>query len=191
MMDGLCGVWSGEVWNPELDEAGWGSWGMKSRLSWAVVLIKKKGSEGQTVHLGRRHQAVHVELVHNADSHSAPCVAVGQQSGPILLTYRYWFLFLDLRLVSFWMPLILYKFCNCFVLNCGTDVLLYLRGAMGEISNFYNLSAWLLIFDTYIPPVITTHTSKFQSWLSDTFWIKIFSFLEKRPVFKIYLLGQI
>ena len=36
------------------------------------------------IHLGRRRQAVHVELVHNAapgilrDSNSLPCVAVGQ-----------------------------------------------------------------------------------------------------------------
>ena len=66
----------------------------------------KKGSEGQTIHLGRRRQAVHAELVHNADSHSTPCVAVGQEPGPILLTYRYWFLFLGLRLDSFLMSLI-------------------------------------------------------------------------------------
>ena len=70
----------------------------------------KRGSEGQTIHLGRRRQAVSAELVHNAapgilrDRHSPPCVAVGQvpqQPGPILLTYRYWFLFLGLRIVSF------------------------------------------------------------------------------------------
>ena len=42
-----------------------------------------------------------------------------------------------------------------------------LRGAMGEISNFYNLSARLLIFDTHIPAIKTTHTSKFRSCLSD------------------------
>ena len=40
----------------------------------------RKGSEWQTIHLGRR-QAVRAELVHNAapgilrDSHSPPCVA--------------------------------------------------------------------------------------------------------------------
>ena len=34
-----------------------------------------------------------------------------------------------------------------------------LRGATGEISNFYNLSDRLLIFNTHIPPVINTHTS--------------------------------
>ena len=56
---------------------------------------------------------------------------------------------------------------------------IYLRGAMGEISNFYNLSARLLIFNTHIPPIITTHISKFRSCLSDTFWIMIFSFLKK------------
>ena len=51
---------------------------------------------------------------------------------------------------------------------------------MGEISNFYNLSASLLIFNTHIPPIINTHTSKFRSCLSDTFWITIFfSFLRK------------
>ena len=43
------------------------------------------------------------------DTYSPPCVAVGQvpqQPGPILLTYKYWFLFLGLRLVYFLMPLI-------------------------------------------------------------------------------------
>ena len=50
---------------------------------------------------------VRAELVHNTalgiwrDSHSLLCVAVGQQPGPILLTCRYWFLFLGLRLISF------------------------------------------------------------------------------------------
>ena len=71
--------------------------------SWPLFLrlhhfwFPKKGSEGQTIHLRRRRQAVHVELVHNAapgilwDRHSPPCVAVGpvpQQPGPILLTSR-------------------------------------------------------------------------------------------------------
>ena len=79
----------------------------------------KKGSEGQTFHRGRRCQAVHAELVHNAapgilrDSHSPPCVIVGQvsqQAGPTLLTYRYWFLFLGLWLIYFWMPLIQHIF---------------------------------------------------------------------------------
>ena len=45
----------------------------------------------------------------------------------------------------------------------------YLRGAMDEISNFYNLSARLLIFNTHIPPIINTHTSEFRSCMSDTF----------------------
>ena len=51
----------------------------------------EKGSEGKTIHLGLR-QVVHAELVHNAaagilrDSHSLPCVAVGQQPGPILVS---------------------------------------------------------------------------------------------------------
>ena len=58
-------------------------------------------------HLERRRQAVRAELVHNAvpgilrDSHSSPRVAVGQvpqQPESMLLTYRYWFLFLGLRL---------------------------------------------------------------------------------------------
>ena len=44
-----------------------------------------------------------------------------------------------------------------------------LRGATGEISNFYNLSARLLIFNTHIPPIIIAHTSKFCSFLFDTF----------------------
>ena len=70
----------------------------------------KKGSEEQIIYLRQRRQAVHADLVHNAapgilrDSHSPPCVAVGQvpqQPGPILLTYRYWFLFLGLQLISF------------------------------------------------------------------------------------------
>ena len=59
-----------------------------------TLLSPKKGYEGQTIHLGRRHQAVHAELVHNAtpgilrDSHSPPCATVGQvsqQPGSILL----------------------------------------------------------------------------------------------------------
>ena len=44
-----------------------------------------------------------------------------------------------------------------------------LRGATGEFSNFYNLSARLIIFNTLMPPIITTHTSKFRSFLFDTF----------------------
>ena len=56
----------------------------------------KNGSEGQTIHLGRRRQSVCAELVHNVapgilrDSHSPPCVAVGQvpqQPGPIHLKH--------------------------------------------------------------------------------------------------------
>ena len=54
----------------------------------------------------------------------------------------------------------------------------FLRGAMGEISNFYNFSRRLLIFGTHIPSIMSTHTSKFQSCVSDTFWIMIFFFLE-------------
>ena len=42
-------------------------------------------------------------------------------------------------------------------------------GATSEISNVYNLSARLTIFNTHIPPIITTQTSKFRSCLSDTF----------------------
>ena len=69
----------------------------------------KIGFQGQIIHL-RQCQVVRAELVHNAaleilrDSHSPPCVTVGQvpqQPGPILLTYSYWFLFLGLWLVSF------------------------------------------------------------------------------------------
>ena len=55
---------------------------------------------------------------------------------------------------------------------------------MGEISNFYNLSARLIIFNTHIPRIINTHTSKFRSCLSDTFLIMIFFFFEKGPIFK-------
>ena len=51
---------------------------------------------------------------------------------------------------------------------------------MGEISNFYNLSPRLLIFGTHISSVITTHSSKFHSCLSDTFLIIIFSFTGNR-----------
>ncbi|KAJ4442313.1 hypothetical protein ANN_03899 [Periplaneta americana] len=75
----------------------------------------KKGPDEQTIHLGRRRQAIPAKQVYNAslgilrDSHSPPYVAGGQvpqQPGPILLTYRYLFLFLSLLLVSFRMPLI-------------------------------------------------------------------------------------
>ena len=52
------------------------------------------------------------------------------------------------------------------------------------MSNFYNLSARLLILNTHIPPIITTHTSKFRSFLSDSFLIIIFSFLKKGPFSK-------
>ena len=78
-------------------------------------LSPKKDFEGQTIHLGRRCQAVRADLVHILapgilrDSHPPPCVAVGQvpqQPGSILLTCRCWFLFLGLRLVSFLMSLI-------------------------------------------------------------------------------------
>ena len=50
---------------------------------------------------GAKMSSSTAEMVHNAapgilrDSHSPPCVAVGK-----------WFLFLDLRLISFWMPII-------------------------------------------------------------------------------------
>ena len=77
--------------------------------------------------------------------------------------------------------------CSC---PCNNHVN-SLRGATGEISNFYNLSARLLIVNIHIPPIINTHTSKFRSSLSDTFWIMIFLFFEKGPIFEIYLLGKI
>ena len=86
-----------------------------SPCNYAIFGPLRKGSERQTINLGQRHQAVHAELVHNAalrilrDSHSLPCVTVGQvpqQPGPVFRTYRYWFLFLGLRLVSFLMSLI-------------------------------------------------------------------------------------
>ena len=55
---------------------------------------------------------------------------------------------------------------------------LTLRGAMGEISNFYNLSRRFFIFGTHIPAILTTHTSKFHSCQSDTFWRYDYLFLE-------------
>ena len=36
------------------------------------------------------------------------------------------------------------------------------KRAMGEISNFYNVSPRLFIFGTHIPPIITIHAAKFQ-----------------------------
>ena len=60
----------------------------------------------------------------------------------------------------------------------GNEPPVSLRGATGEISKLYNLSARLLIFNTHIPPVINTHTSKFRSFLSDTFEF-FFLFLKK------------
>ena len=85
-----------------------------------------KDSEGQTIHLRRRRQAERAELVHNADpgilrdSHSPPCVAVGQvpqQPGPILLTNKYWFLLLGLRLVSSLIPLIIIQYITLAIGN--------------------------------------------------------------------------
>ena len=38
----------------------------------------------------------------------------------------------------------------------------FLRGAMGEITNFYNLSPRLLMFGTHIPPVTTMNAAKFH-----------------------------
>ena len=70
--------------------------------------------------------------------------------------------------------------CHCQPPCCGR----YLMGATGEISNFYNSSARLLIFNTHIPPIINTHTSKFHSRLSDTFSIMIFFFFWKRAYFQ-------
>ena len=81
-----------------------------SPCDYAIFWPPKKGSEGQTIHFGRRSQAVRAELVHNAaPGILPPCVAVGQvpqQPGPILLTYRYWFLFLGLWLGFFNAPYI-------------------------------------------------------------------------------------
>ena len=57
-----------------------------------------------------------------------------------------------------------------------------LRGATAEISNFYNLSARFLIFDTHIPP-ITTHASKFRSCLSDFFEFWFFFVFEKKRAY--------
>ena len=59
-----------------------------------------------------------------------------------------------------------------------------LSGATGEISIFYNLSPRLLIFDTHVPPIITTHNSKCRSCLSDIFLIMIFFLFGKRAYFQ-------
>ena len=40
-----------------------------------------------------------------------------------------------------------------------------LRGAMGEISNFYNFSRRLFIFATHISPIISIHATKFHCFL--------------------------
>ena len=40
------------------------------------------------------------------------------------------------------------------------DRLHTLRGAMAEISNFYNFLPRLFIFGTHIPPIITIHAAK-------------------------------
>ena len=39
---------------------------------------------------------------------------------------------------------------------------LHLRGAMGEISNFYNFSPRMPLFVTHVPPIITIHVVKFH-----------------------------
>ena len=36
------------------------------------------------------------------------------------------------------------------------------KGAMGEISNFYNFSPRMLVFGTHITPIITIHAVKFH-----------------------------
>ena len=36
------------------------------------------------------------------------------------------------------------------------------KGAMGEISNFYNFPPRMLIFDTLTPPAITMHARMFH-----------------------------
>ena len=43
-----------------------------------------------------------------------------------------------------------------------------LRGAMGEISNFYNCPPRMLIFGTLMPPAVTMHAAKFHACLPDT-----------------------
>ena len=107
------------------------------------------------IHLGLRRQAVRAELVHNAapgilrDSHSSPCVAVGQvpqQPRPILLTYRYWFLFLGLRIVSFLMPLIQRVYCaTCPAVARAGEVrnysrrIAYIPANSNHINNFFRI----------------------------------------------------
>ena len=45
----------------------------------------------------------------------------------------------------------------------------FLRGTMGEISNFYNYPPRMLIFGTHMPPAVTMHAAKFHLYLSDSF----------------------
>ena len=81
-----------------------------SPCDYAIFGPLKKAQRGQTIHLGRRRQAVRSELVNNAAIHRLvsqwdKCLN-SHHTAIILLIYRYRFLFLCLRLVSFLMPLI-------------------------------------------------------------------------------------
>ena len=57
-----------------------------------------------------------------------------------------------------------------------------LRGATGEISNFYNLSARLLIFNTFIP-LITKNTYFKISFISVWYFLSYDFFLKKKGLF--------
>ena len=48
---------------------------------------------------------------------------------------------------------------------CRSSEVLNLRGAMGEISNFYNFPPIMLFFGTHMHPAITMHSPKFHLWL--------------------------
>ena len=58
---------------------------------------------------------------------------------------------------------------NTFLQLSGRHNYFRLRGATGEISNFYNLSAGLLIFNKHIPPIINTQAQYFAHVCLDTF----------------------
>ena len=60
------------------------------------------------------------------------------------------------------------------------QLLIALRGPMGEISNIYNFSPRFFICGTHIPPIITIHAAKFHSCLLTYFLSFDFLFLEIR-----------
>ena len=66
----------------------------------------------------------------------------------------------------------------------------WIKGAMGEISNFYNFPPRMLVFGTHMPPAVTMHAAMFHWCLSHTFLLMIFCFWKEGPSFKTYLLAQ-